>query len=284
MKSSVFSPFLLLWTLSPQVFAAPGVPVPALFARDTACTINSGQSGICISTSSCASSGGHSEAGHCPGAANIQCCTYGTCSVGGVSGTCQETSSCSGTKTPGYCPGPANIQCCTKKGGSSCAAPAVNQATLSLVEEFESFSAEPYRDPDGNPTIGWGHLCSEASCANIGYSIPLSKANGEKLLQSDLKVAETCITKDISDKVKLNPNQYGALVSWAFNVGCGNAGSSTLIRELNAGENPDTVASNELPKWDRGSNGVLPGLQRRRAAEVKLFKTAASGTAHPPSC
>lgn len=97
-------------------------------------------------------------------------------------------------------------------------------------------------------------------------------------------MAETCITKDISDKVKLNPNQYGALVSWAFNVGCGNAGSSTLIKELNAGQNPDTVASNELPKWDEAGGVVLAGLQRRRAAEVKLFKTAASGQAHPPTC
>lgn len=97
-------------------------------------------------------------------------------------------------------------------------------------------------------------------------------------------MAENCITSDISSSVKLNPNQYGALVSWAFNVGCGNAGSSTLIRELNAGDNADDVASTELPKWDQGSNGVLPGLVRRRAAEVALFKTAASGQAHPPTC
>ena len=99
-----------------------------------------------------------------------------------------------------------------------------------------------------------------------------------------MQVAEDCITSDISNSVKLNPNQYGALVSWAFNVGCGNAGSSTLIRELNHGDNPYDVASVELPKWDRGSNGVLPGLVKRRAAEVKLFKTAASGQAHPPIC
>lgn len=83
----------------------------------------------------------------------------------------------------------------------------------------------------------------------------------------------------------LNPNQYGALVSWAFNVGCTNAGGSTLIRELNEGEDPDTVASTELPKWVYGSNGEeLPGLVRRRAAEVNQFKTAASGVAHPPPC
>jgi len=38
--------------------------------------------------------------------------------------------------------------------------------------------------------------------------------------------------------VTLNANQYGALCSWAFNEGCGNVGSSTLISRLNAGEDP----------------------------------------------
>lgn len=100
-----------------------------------------------------------------------------------------------------------------------------------------------------------------------------------------IQIAQNCITKDISNNVKLNPNQYGALCSWAFNVGCGNVGSSTLVKDLNAGQNPDTVAEQQLPLWDHGSGDeVLPGLQTRRAAEVKLFTTPTSGQAHPPSC
>lgn len=147
-----------------------------------------GQSGLCQPTSSC--SGGTTHAGYCPGPADIQCCTYGSCSLSGKSGTCELTSSCSGTHTAGFCPGPSDIQCCTPSsgGGGSCTPPAVNSATLSLIEQYEGWSATPYLDPDGNPTIGWGHLCNENSCADIGYPIPLSKANGEKLLQSDLKV------------------------------------------------------------------------------------------------
>ncbi|QDS76536.1 hypothetical protein FKW77_006119 [Venturia effusa] len=248
----------------------------------TACSINSGQNGVCISTASCKSGGGKSEAGHCPGSADIQCCTYGSCTASGVAGLCQSTSSCKQTSTPGLCPGPADIQCCHGSGGASCGTPTVNAATLTLIKEFEGFSPRPYKDPDGHPTIGVGHLCSSASCSEIPYSIPLSVSDGEKLLQSDLKVARTCITKDVH--VKLNANQFGALVSWAFNVGCGGAGSSTLVKRLNAGENPNTVAGEELPKWNKGDGGVLPGLTRRRKAEVDLFKTGGSGPALPPSC
>ena len=94
------------------------------------CKIGNGTLGTCISTSDCSGNGGTSEAGHCPGAANIQvshsidlsctfqltrvqCCTYKSCDVAGKKGQCQSTSSCSGTSTPGHCPGPTNIQCCT---------------------------------------------------------------------------------------------------------------------------------------------------------------------------
>jgi GH24 family phage-related lysozyme (muramidase) len=88
----------------------------------------------------------------------------------------------------------------------------------------------------------------------------------------------------VADSVTLNANQYGALVSWAFNVGCGAARSSTLVSRLNAGQDPNTVAREELPRWNRGNNAVLPGLTRRRGAEVVLFTTPAAGVALPFPC
>lgn len=106
--------------------------------------------------------------------------------------------------------------------------------------------------------------------------VPWSRTN-----RSFQQIAEDCAAAHLSTKVKLNANQYGALTSFIFNVGCGNFEGSTLLKELNAGDNPDAVAAAQLPLWDRGTGGVLPGLQRRRAAEVKLFKTASSVKALP---
>jgi hypothetical protein len=54
--------FLLLVTPS---LAAPGT---------TGCEINSNQKGVCMATGSCKSSGGVSEAGHCPGGVDNQVC------------------------------------------------------------------------------------------------------------------------------------------------------------------------------------------------------------------
>ncbi|MCJ1264543.1 hypothetical protein MMC22_004415 [Lobaria immixta] len=88
----------------------------------TSCKTKSGLSGTCISTSTCSSGGGKSEAGHCPGAADIQCCTHspkdestgGSCKIkSGLKGTCISTSACSsggGESEAGHCPGAADIQ------------------------------------------------------------------------------------------------------------------------------------------------------------------------------
>lgn len=99
----------------------------------------------------------------------------------------------------------------------------------------------------------------------------------------DTQTFEHCISDYLRTLVKLNDNQYGALCSWAFNVGCGNVRSSSLIKRLNEEGNPNTIVAQELPKWNKGSGKVLPGLLRRRAAEVRLFQTA-SGVAALPAC
>jgi GH24 family phage-related lysozyme (muramidase) len=57
--------------------------------------------------------------------------------------------------------------------------------------------------------------------------------------------------------------------------------SSTLLKRLNAGEDPNTVAAQEIPKFNKAGGKVLAGLSKRRAAEVTLFQTASSTVAHP---
>ncbi|KAF4982198.1 hypothetical protein FZEAL_2082 [Fusarium zealandicum] len=166
---------------------------------------------------------------------------------------------------------------------AACVGPDVNQATLDLVEEFEGFRAEVYVDPTGNPTVGYGHLCKQSGCSDVPCPIPLSDADGEKLLREDIKVAQQCITLDTTSEVALNENHYGALVSWSFNVGCNAADGSILIRRLNNGEDANTVAGEELPKWKKGNGKPVAGLAWRRA-EVELFKTSTDAGALPVGC
>lgn len=174
----------------------------------------------------------------------------------------------------------------TGKCGSTttCVAPKSNQATVDLIAEFEGFVDHIYTDATGHPTVGYGHLCSDSKCSDVKYKIPLSTANGKALLADDMKKFEKCITAMLKSKAVLNLNQYGALVSWSFNMGCGAAQDSTLVKRLNNGENVNTVLSEELPKWVHAGSSVLPGLVRRRNAEIALAKKATSDKALPVKC
>ncbi|KAH7129857.1 lysozyme-like domain-containing protein [Dactylonectria estremocensis] len=166
----------------------------------------------------------------------------------------------------------------------TCGAPKSNAATVNLISEFEGFRANIYKDAAGYPTVGYGHLCSNSKCTDVKYSIPLSKANGKKLLATDMAKFEKCITAMVSSSVTLNKNQYGALVSWAFNMGCGATKTSTLIKRLNKGESPNKVLSAELPKWVYAGGKKLNGLVRRRNAEIALAKKKTTAKALPNKC
>lgn len=149
---------------------------------------------------------------------------------------------------------------------------AVNAATMSLIKDCEGFVPSPAPDPIGLSTVGYGHRCKTSGCSEVSDPFPLTHSTANDLLKSDLTTFQTCITRNVADNVHLSENQYGALVSWAYNVGCGNAASSTLIKRLNAGEDPSTVLEQELPKWNKAGGKVLPGLVSRRNREVELSK------------
>ncbi|EAU80900.1 lysozyme [Coprinopsis cinerea okayama7 len=250
-------------------------------AINDACSVN-GTPGVCLSTTTCSNGGGTSTAGYCPNdPSNVRCCTK-KCGSGG---TCRFESTCStGNTATGLCPGPSNFKCClpASGGGGNCTPKAINKKTLDLLKEFEGWAASPYKDVAGYPTVGYGHKCSKNDCSELGYKFPMTKAQGEELLAKDVKGFEKCISDYINDTIKLNDNQYGALVSWSFNVGCGAAKDSTLISRLNKGDSPNTVAGEELPRWNKAGGKVVDGLTNRRKKEVELFKTSSTVIAHPP--
>ncbi|KAL4888267.1 lysozyme-like protein [Aspergillus ambiguus] len=167
---------------------------------------------------------------------------------------------------------------------AACVGPPVNTATLDLIKGFEGFRPDPYDDGYRNPTIGYGHLCADSTCSDVPYPIPLSDQSGTQLLAGDLVSFQDAVTNALADPVTLNDNQYGALVSWTFNIGEGNMQSSSLVQRMNAGEDVVVVANEELPQWVHANGEVVDGLVRRRQAEVDLFNTPSSVGALPAPC
>ena len=145
-------------------------------------------------------------------------------------------------------------------GGTSAAPTKVSELGQELIRHFEGVRLTAYVCPAGVLTIGFGHTGPDVY---EGQQITQAVAN--QLLRDDLDRFEKGISNQIN--VLLTQHAYDALVSWAFNVGLGATGDSTLRRRLNAGEDVNTVISQELPRW---TSGGMAGLVRRRAAEVKL--------------
>lgn len=89
----------------------------------------------------------------------------------------------------------------------------------------------------------------------------------QALLKSDLTSYEKCVATNV--KMNINANQFSALTSFVFNLGCGNFKSSTLLTRLNAGN--VKAASDEILLWNKAGGKVLAGLVKRREAEKTLF-------------
>ncbi|KAJ1957392.1 hypothetical protein GGI12_005039 [Dipsacomyces acuminosporus] len=168
-------------------------------------------------------------------------------------------------------PGPSHPGACT----------GVNGAGIQLIKEFEGFVAKPKPDPIGLPTVGYGHLCKTKGCSEVKQGFPLTPKTAEDLLRGDIPGYSGCLAQALKDSVTLNDNQFAALVSWTFNIGCGAAKKSTLVQRLNKGEDPNAVARSELIQWNKAGGRVFSGLTRRRNAEIKLFTTPSSKQAHP---
>jgi lysozyme len=138
----------------------------------------------------------------------------------------------------------------------------LNQAGLDLIKSFEGLSLTAYDDGTGVLTIGYGHTGSDVYSGEH-----ITQQQAEDLLKKDLQTFETGVQKLVT--VPLNPNQFAALVSFAYNVGLSALSGSTLLSLLNQGNYPG--AADEFPKWDRAGGQELPGLLRRREAERSLF-------------
>jgi lysozyme len=164
----------------------------------------------------------------------------------------------------------------------------INQAGIDLIKSFEGLedgdpttvNLDPYLDPVGIWTIGWGHAIAVGGSFLRGkenkarafalYPGGLTRQQAEALLRADL--INTCRDVQAAVKRQINENQFAAMVSFAFNCGCSNLNKSTLLRLVNEGN--FEAAVNEFVKWNKSGGKELAGLTRRRKAEAELFRTA----------
>jgi len=143
----------------------------------------------------------------------------------------------------------------------------LNKAGADLIKEFEGCKLKAYQCSAKKWTIGYGNTFYEDGKPVLpGHAITQEKAN--QLFELIANDFANRVAKLVTSNV--TPNQFGALVSFAYNCGIANLQKSTLLRKVNANHNDPTIRA-EFLKWNKANSKVLAGLTRRREAEANLY-------------
>lgn len=134
-----------------------------------------------------------------------------------------------------------------------------SQRGIDLIKSFEGLRLRAYKCPSGVWTIGYGHT------KGVTAKMVITAEQAERYLKSDLSTSEKAVSK--YDKIyHWNQNEYDALVSFTFNCGVCN-----LKQLLKNGTRTRDQICRYITLYRKSGGKILKGLERRRAAEKKLF-------------
>jgi lysozyme len=142
-------------------------------------------------------------------------------------------------------------------------------ATALFIAGFEGNSNTVYVDPVGHYAVCVGHDSTGVDGKPLRLGETYTDDVCSYLLGKDTAAAMAVVTNKV--RVPISDGERDAYTDFVFNMGASAFAGSTALRKLNAGDH--TGACNELTRWNkghvRGQVVVLPGLTKRRAAEVK---------------
>ena len=144
-----------------------------------------------------------------------------------------------------------------------------------LCRRFEGFSSKPYICPAGVPTIGYGSTYYPDGRKVTMADLPITREQAESMLLHELNttyapgVVRQCPILFALAVRQRDWRKLNAIVDFCYNLGVGRLQTSTLKRKINAQDWEG--AKEQLMLWTKAGGKVLPGLLKRREAEVQLM-------------
>ncbi|HGJ5879762.1 MAG TPA: lysozyme [Arsenophonus nasoniae] len=127
-----------------------------------------------------------------------------------------------------------------------------------MITYFEGLRFKPYFDGGGILSVCYGHTGND-----IERNRTYTKEDCDKWLDDDLNAVKRYVDPVI--KVNINTLTQAALYSFAYNVGVGNFGKSTLLKKLNSDDRKG--ACDEMRRWVYVDGRKWKGLMTRREIE-----------------
>lgn len=130
------------------------------------------------------------------------------------------------------------------------------QEWIDLCKAAEAWRPDPYLDPVGLPTIGYGHRIDSLDHPS------LTPEEGLALLEKDMRIARDHAVA-ASPILTTSERRCAAIADFCFNVGPSKYHTSTLKKRVDDGLWPEAAEQNQL--WVHAGGPILPGLVKRRA-------------------
>lgn len=142
----------------------------------------------------------------------------------------------------------------------------IGEVGIKLIQSFEKCELDAYLPTKNDVwTIGWGHTGVE-----VVKGLSWTQEQADEAFRKDILWVETCINNNVT--APITQNEFDALASLIFNIGCPAFRGSMLLKMLNAADFDG--ASQQFRRWNKQAGQEVGGLTRRRHEEYELFERA----------
>lgn len=159
---------------------------------------------------------------------------------------------------------------------------------IHLMHQFEGYRDRPYLCPAHLHTVGWGEVLyheqiklpmirKDGYTGMIRKEFPLASEHNRKWSRAELEERFKNLLVSFERGVLRNaPNLSGrqdlfdACVALSYNIGVGGFQRSTLRQRILRNESNERLAEGFM-MYTKAGGKELPGLVRRRKAEIALF-------------
>lgn len=139
----------------------------------------------------------------------------------------------------------------------------ISKNGLQMIKNFEGLILVASNKLDGVWTVGFGCTVGVKPYQRI------TEKEAEEMLLRELMKHETYVNKYVN-QLKLNQNQFDALVSFSYNCGIGNLKNLVADKNGKATRDKKTIAKKML-LYNKCNGKVMRGLVNRRKKEYELF-------------